>query len=70
MRVLHFLVVLFGGLATAQQQALMDYLERRLLAIEVRLKLPVLPAIPAHPELLFNWNQMHIQSHFHLDGHA
>lgn len=34
-RILHFLVVLLCGLATAQQQALMDYLERRLLAIEV-----------------------------------
>lgn len=55
MRVFQFLVVLLGGLAAAQQQALMDYLERRLLAIEVSLKLPVLPAIPAHPELQGGW---------------
>lgn len=38
MRVLQFLIVLLGGLVAAQQQALMDYLERRLLAIEVSLR--------------------------------
>lgn len=55
MRVFQLFVVLFGGLAAAQQQALMDYLERRLLAIEVSLKLPVLPAIPVLPELKGSW---------------
>ncbi|XP_026791088.1 olfactomedin-like protein 3A [Pangasianodon hypophthalmus] len=39
MRILQFLVVLLGGVAAAQQQALMDYLERRLLAIEDRISL-------------------------------
>ncbi|XP_076860554.1 olfactomedin-like protein 3A [Brachyhypopomus gauderio] len=39
MRILQFLVVVLSGLATAQQQALMDYLERRLLAIEDRISL-------------------------------
>ncbi|KAK1799987.1 hypothetical protein P4O66_006502 [Electrophorus voltai] len=39
MRVLHFIVVVLSGLAAAQQQALMDYLERRLLAIEDRISL-------------------------------
>lgn len=51
MRGLKFLIVLLGGLVAAQQQALMDYLERRLLAIEVSLKFHVLPATPALPEL-------------------
>ncbi|KAM9444252.1 olfactomedin-like protein 3A [Clarias gariepinus] len=37
--VFKFLVILLGALATAQQQALMDYLERRLLAIEDRITL-------------------------------
>lgn len=36
MRALQLLVLLLFGLVGAQQQALMDYLERRLLAIEVR----------------------------------
>ena len=37
--IIQFVLVLLCGLATAQQQALMDYLERRLLAIEVSLPL-------------------------------
>lgn len=36
MRALQLLVLVLSGLVGAQQQALMDYLERRLLAIEVR----------------------------------
>jgi len=36
MRALQFLVLVLSSLVGAQQQALMDYLERRLLAIEVR----------------------------------
>lgn len=36
MRALQLLVLFLSGLVGAQQQALMDYLERRLLAIEVR----------------------------------
>ncbi|KAK3512852.1 hypothetical protein QTP70_028924 [Hemibagrus guttatus] len=39
MNVLRFFVVLLGGLVAAQQQALMDYLETRLLAIEDRISL-------------------------------
>ncbi|KAI4889181.1 hypothetical protein NFI96_032656 [Prochilodus magdalenae] len=37
--IIQFVLVLLCGLATAQQQALMDYLERRLLAIEDRISL-------------------------------
>ncbi|XP_026131490.1 olfactomedin-like protein 3A [Carassius auratus] len=39
MRALQLLVLLLSGLVGAQQQALMDYLERRLLAIEDRISL-------------------------------
>ncbi|XP_051532374.1 olfactomedin-like protein 3A [Myxocyprinus asiaticus] len=39
MRALQLLVLVFSGLVGAQQQALMDYLERRLLAIEDRISL-------------------------------
>lgn len=62
LRIFQFVIVLFGGLVATQQQALMDYLERRLLAIEVSLKFPVPPATPAHPEHKGSW--------FYLDLNA